>query len=207
MSPTRTPRCAAPAFESWSANSSSRPSSEEAVGPIESDAIEFAVAAIRPLNSSSMWARMMSSKFVSARNPRAPARRASNAPGHAATMRAIVSSGSCRIKATASSPAARRSASIWVATVADTPGIVRQRCRPRSTVSRAAAWTRKPTPDRGDANQCRTSVGTGNVASSPLSGSRMMLEKKPDAAWFGLPGRTQIVGRRRPMPSMNPRRL
>ncbi len=33
-----------------------------------------------------------------------------------------------------------------------------------------------------------------------------MEEKKPDAALFGLPGRTQMVGRRMPMPSMRPRR-
>jgi hypothetical protein len=35
----------------------------------------------------------------------------------------------------------------------------------------------------------------------------MMPEKNPDAALFGLPGRTQIVGRRSPTPSKNPRRL
>ncbi len=34
----------------------------------------------------------------------------------------------------------------------------------------------------------------------------MMPEKKPDAALFGRPGRTQIVGSRMPMPSKNPRR-
>jgi hypothetical protein len=35
----------------------------------------------------------------------------------------------------------------------------------------------------------------------------MMLEKNPDAARFGLPGRTQIVGSRTPTPSTKPRRL
>jgi hypothetical protein len=35
----------------------------------------------------------------------------------------------------------------------------------------------------------------------------MMLEKKPEAALFGRPGRTQIVGRRMPTPSRMPRRV
>ena len=60
---------------------------------------------------------------------------------------------------------------------------------------------------RGDANQCRTVSGTGSTASCPTSGSRMMPEKNPEAALFGFPGRTQIVGRRIPMPSKKPRRL
>ena len=39
-----------------------------------------------------------------------------------------------------------------------------------------------------------TSSETGNTASLPASGSRQILEKKPDAALFGVPGRTQTVG-------------
>ena len=69
------------------------------------------------------------------------------------------------------------------------------------------AWIRKPTADFGEACQCRTSSETGSTASSPASGSRMMLEKKPDAALFGLPGRTQMVGRRMLMPSSRPLRV
>jgi hypothetical protein len=34
----------------------------------------------------------------------------------------------------------------------------------------------------------------------------MMPEKNPEAALLGAPGRTQIVGKRRPMPSKKPRR-
>jgi hypothetical protein len=45
-----------------------------------------------------------------------------------------------------------------------------------------------------------TVSATGSTASSPLSGSRMMPEKKPEAARLGLPGRTAIVGRRMPTP-------
>ena len=41
----------------------------------------------------------------------------------------------------------------------------------------------------------------------PASGSRMMPEKKLDAALLGLPGRTQMVGSRMPTPSKKPRRV
>ena len=76
----------------------------------------------------------------------------------------------------------------------------------RGAVSIVAAWMRKPTAERGLACQWRTSSATGSTASSPASGSRMMSEKKPEAALLGLPGRTQIVGSRMPMPSKKPRR-
>ena len=66
---------------------------------------------------------------------------------------------------------------------------------------------RKPTAERGLAWVWRTLSATGSTASWPASGSRMMPEKKPDAALFGLPGRTQIVGSRMPTPSRKPRRL
>src|SRR3569833_2542714 len=57
-------------------------------------------------------------------------------------------------------------------------------------------------PDaRGEARVCRTVSATGRNASCPASGSRMMPEKKPEAALFVLPGRTQMVGRRMPTPS------
>jgi hypothetical protein len=91
-------------------------------------------------------------------------------------------------------------------TVAETPGMLRLRRSPSLAVSSAAAWTRKPVAERGLANQWRTLSATGRVASCPASGSRMMPEKNPEAALFGLPGRTQIVGRRMPMPSKKPRR-
>ena len=84
--------------------------------------------------------------------------------------------------------------------------MVRARRGPIALVSIVAAWTRKPTADRGEACQWRTWSETGSTASWPLSGSRMMLEKKPEAALFGAPGRTQIVGRRMPTPSKKPRR-
>ena len=45
-------------------------------------------------------------------------------------------------------------------------------------------------------------AGFGTVGGGVLS----ILEKKLDAALFGLPGRTTIVGRRIERPSMNPLR-
>ena len=119
----------------------------------------------------------------------------------------ILGSGSRRISRTACSPAARRSASICSPTVALSPGMDSVRRGPISSVSMVAARRQHPTADRGEANQCRTVSGTGRIASSPTSGSRRMLEKKPDAAWLGRPGRMQMVGNLMPTPSTKPRRV
>ena len=53
---------------------------------------------------------------------------------------------------------------------------------------------------------CETSIDTGQIASSPASGSRTMPEKKDDAAPFGLPGRTVTVMSRAERPSTWPLR-
>ena len=53
-------------------------------------------------------------------------------------------------------PATRRRASISSPTVADKPGMFRVRRGPIASRS-LPAWTRKPTAERGLANQCRTS--------------------------------------------------
>ena len=78
---------------------------------------------------------------------------------------------------------------------------------PISSVSMVAARRQNPTAERGEACQCRTVSGTGSTASWPTSGSRRMLEKNPDAALFGAPGRMQMVGSRMPTPSTKPRRV
>ena len=119
----------------------------------------------------------------------------------------ICGSGSWRISRTAASPPTRRSASICSPTVADRPGIESVRRGPISSVSTVAARRQKPTAERGEACQCRTVSGTGSAASLPTSGSRRMLEKNPEAALFGAPGRMQMVGSRMPTPSTKPRRL
>ena len=139
------------------------------------------------------------------RKPERFARLVSKSRGQPLTILTIIGSGSRRISLTAFSPATRRNASICSPTVADRPGIDRLRRQPSGARSMVAACSRKPTAERGLACQCRTSSLTGRIASCPASGSRRMLEKKPDAALFGLPGRMQMVGRRMPMPSKKPR--
>ena len=67
----------------------------------------------------------------------------------------------------------------------------------------SAARKKKPTADRGDANRSALYPGRQNCFLS-VQWLPMMLEKKPDAARFGLPGRTRIVGNRIPMPSKKP---
>src|SRR2546429_314021 len=61
--------------------------------------------------------------------------------------------------------------------------------------------------EAGLACVCTTVSATGSSASRPASGSRMMPEKKPEAALLGLPGRTTMLGRRIPTPSQKPRRV
>ena len=58
----------------------------------------------------------------------------------------------------------------------------------------ATAW-------RGDKIAKRISGDTGHTAFRPVSGSRMMLLANDEAAWFGLPGRTTMVGKRTARPS------
>ena len=123
------------------------------------------------------------------------------------TIAQMVGSGSSRISAVNLSPATRASDSICSPTVTPTPGMVRLGRGPSFPLSMPAAWTRKLIAERGLAWVCSTVRGTGRIASWPASGSRIMPEKKPEAALFGLPGRTQIVGRRMPMPSKMPRRV
>ena len=57
-----------------------------------------------------------------------------------------------------------------------------------------------------DVSGCETSGDTGQIASTPASGSRMIPEKNDDAAPFGRPGRTVTVIRRAERPSMKPLR-
>src|SRR5688500_20209539 len=48
-----------------------------------------------------------------------------------------------------------------------------------------------------------SSCDTGQIASSPRKGSRIMLLTNEEAARFGLPGRTHIVGNLSTTPSTN----
>ena len=50
---------------------------------------------------------------------------------------------------------------------------------------------------RGEARATRRSGLTGQTAGRPARGSRMIPDRKPEAAAFGRPGRTDTVIRRR----------
>ena len=79
-----------------------------------------------------------------------------------------------------------------------------RRAASRRPVSSSAACSRNSTAARGLANQWRTLSLDRQHGLSPDKGSRRMLEKKPEAALFGLPGRMVMVGSRMPMPSRKP---
>ena len=54
----------------------------------------------------------------------------------------------------------------------------------------------------GDSSQTPVSDATGHSETTPFSGSRMTPLANEDAAAFGLPARTTIVGNRSARPSM-----
>src|SRR5947209_510964 len=92
---------------------------------------------------------MISSKFFSALKPILSASLASKRPAQPATILATKGSSTRLIRATALSPAALRKDSISSPTVAETPGIVMERCTPKDAVSMVAAVMKKPTAARG----------------------------------------------------------
>ncbi len=59
----------------------------------------------------------------------------------------------------------------------------------------------------GEVTQTLVVGATGQIASTPDRGSRMMPLANDDAARLGLPGRTVTVGSRRLRPSMKPLRV
>ncbi|MCY1440724.1 hypothetical protein D9M71_570090 [compost metagenome] len=60
------------------------------------------------------------------------------------------------------------------------------------------------TQRRGEVTKTGVSDGTGQTAVSPFNGSRMIELKKVEAALFGLPGRTTMVGSLKIRPSIKP---
>ena len=64
-----------------------------------------------------------------------------------------------------------------------------------------------PTALAGEMTHIRVARSTGQIDSSPLTGSLMMPLANEDAAALGLPGRTVTVGRRSERPSTKPRRV
>ena len=148
-----------------------------------------------------MWMRTISSNELSASKPSVarPSRLDALRPAldDARDQRIGSQAGCARPRARRRSA---RNAAICSATVQHTPGMERLMRGPSASRASPAAWMRKPTAARGLAWVCTTVSGTGSVASIPASGSRMMPEKKPEAALFGLPGRTTMLGSRMPTP-------
>ena len=120
-------------------------------------------------------------------------------------MRAIPSFGSHRMRAATSAPATRVSALTISPTVTDSDGTFRVRCIPRRSAGRSCAMMKLSTATVGEASTTRLAGSTGQTEISPFSGSRNRLLANDDAAAFGRPGRTLIVGSRMARPSMNPR--
>ena len=153
-------------------------------------AANTAQAAHFPPSSSSIWTRMISSKLVSALKP--SARRAlrvevarpagDDLDDHRIGLAPDARRRPCRRRRGAAPRSARRPCT-------DRPGMVRLRRGPSCAVSIVAAWIRKPTAERGEACQWRTSSATGSTAS--CAGQRL-------ADDVGEEARGRLVGLARP---------
>lgn len=122
-----------------------------------------------------------------------------DAPGQLATMRSTAGSAANCTRSRALAPPVRVRVSSISPTVTLMPGRLTLR---QSPVAGSLAASRKfATTVAGLESQRRRSGLTGQMAFSPCSGSRMMLLTNDEAARFGLPGRTQMVGRRSTRPS------
>ncbi len=105
------------------------------------------------------------------------------------------------------SPATLRSAATMSPTATQMPGTLIERVWAKAAAGASCPMTRLPITARGDCTHILVVGATGQGASTPESGSRMMPLANDDAALFGLPGRTVTVGRRSDRPSMKPLRV
>jgi hypothetical protein len=105
----------------------------------------------------------------------------------------------------ASPPVFASASSIW-RTDTVIPGRLSARGPTQRSAGTSCAWIRFAMASAGDISHIAVSGSTGHAASMPASGSRMMPLAKLDAAAFGLPGRTTIVGSRTARPSIIPLR-
>jgi hypothetical protein len=87
------------------------------------------------------------------------------------------------------------------------PGSVRPRSWPKASDGMAAVLTKASITRRGERMNIVESRLTGQIASWPAKGSRMIELAKVEAALFGLPGRTTMVGSLSERPSMKPFRV
>jgi hypothetical protein len=150
---------------------------------------------------------MTSSKLASALKPMASARSVRKRTGHVCTMPWMRASGTNLTRFVVSGPATRPIASSISRTVSVIPGRFTTRLDGQADAGESCACMKASTARFGERIHTPVVSGTGHSASTPLRGSRMMPLANEDAARFGLPGRTTIVGRRSDRPSRNPLRV
>jgi hypothetical protein len=122
-------------------------------------------------------------------------------------MSATAGSGVQSMRPATSGPATRDRAATISRTVTLSAGRVTAVRPPHSSSAAFAARSRPAMAFAGDASATSVSGPTGQVARWPASGSLMIPDMKPDAAAFGLPGRTLTVTSRNPRPRRNPFRV
>ena len=122
-------------------------------------------------------------------------------------MRSIAGSGCQSMRSATASPATRRSAATMSPTLTLMPGTLIERRVVNADAGASWPTTRLSIAVRGDDTHILVCGDTGHSARSPASGSRMMPLANDDAALFGWPGRTVIVGRRSERPSIMPLRV
>ena len=130
-----------------------------------------------------------------------------NRAGQLTTIRATAGSGTQSISPLAAGPATRSSAATMSATVTVSAGRLTALRPPQASSGEVAAQSSPPMAFAGEASATSVPGPTGQTARWPASGSRMMPEKKPEAAALGRPGRTQTVISRMARPRTNPLRV
>ncbi len=91
-------------------------------------------------------------------------------------------------------------------TATEMPGTLTERLVANAAAGASCPVRRFSITAAGDCTHIRVPGATGQIASTPASGSRTMPLANDDAARLGSPGRTVTVGRRRLRPSSAPRR-
>ena len=93
------------------------------------------------------------------------------------------------------------------ATVTVSAGRVTAVRPPQASSDEVAAQSSPSMARAGEMSATSVAAPTGQAARWPASGSRMMPDRKPDAAALGRPGRTLTVIRRTARPRRNPLRV
>ena len=143
-------------------------------------------------------------KSLSGSIPSRRARGASTDAGHESTRRTTIGSRSNLTRSRAALPPTASSASSISFTLTLSAGRLIAVRPPNASREASATLISAAIVPAVDPSATRVSGATGHTAGSPLSGSRMMEDKNPDAAPLGLPGRTTTVFGRTLRPSMKP---